>query len=68
MGAWAIAYLVDLTTTDVLLEELHPMVEKLGWKGAFENAAGMSLEEFDAEFMRFMERSDAERLQILKND
>ena len=68
LGAWAIAYLIDLTTTDVLLEELHPMVNKLGWKGAFENAAGMSLEEFDAEFMRFMERINAERLQILKNE
>lgn len=68
MGAWAIAYLVDLTGPDVLLEEVHPMVEKLGWAGAFESAAGISLEDFDADFMRFMERTNLERLQILKID
>ncbi|MDA2989318.1 MAG: hypothetical protein O2815_09600, partial [Actinomycetota bacterium] len=60
------AYLVDMTGPDVLLEEFHPKVEELGWRGAFESAAGLSLEDFDTGFMDFMERSSGDRLQILK--
>lgn len=65
LGAWAIAYLVDLTGPDVLLEEFHPTVEELGWRGAFESAAGLSLEDFDAGFTGFMEKSNEDRLRIL---
>jgi len=66
LGAWAIAYLVDLTAPDVLLEEFHPNVEELGWREAFENAAGLSLEDFDEGFTGFMKKSKEDRLQILR--
>jgi len=66
LGAWAIAYLVDLTAPDVLLEEFHPNVEELGWREAFENAAGLSLEDFDERFTGFMKKSKEDRLQILR--
>ena len=65
LGAWAIAYLVNLTERDVLLEQLHPNVQDLGWQGAFENAAGRSLAEFNAGFMSFMEQPVEQRLEIL---
>jgi len=65
LGAWAIAYLVDMTGPDVLLEDFHPRVEELGWRGAFESAAGLSLEDFDAGFTGFMEKSNEDRLRIL---
>ena len=65
LGAWAIAYLVDLTGPDVLLAEFHPKVEELGWQGAFESAAGLSLEDFDSGFTAFMEKSNEDRLRIL---
>ena len=68
LGAWAIAYLVDLTAPDVLLEEFHPNVEELGWREAFESVSNLSLDEFNSSFMGFMEKSHDERLNILKVD
>lgn len=49
----------------VLLEDFHPKVEELGWRGAFESAAGLSLEDLDAGFTGFMEKSNEDRLRIL---
>lgn len=66
-GAWAIAYLTHITTPDVLLTEFHPNVEDLGFEGAFEKAAGMSLEEFETEFEEFLNQSNQQRLAILSN-
>ena len=68
LGAWAIAYLVDLTEPNVLLDEFHPIVEELGWQEAFESVSNLSLDEFNSSFMGFMEKSHDERLNILKVD
>ena len=65
LGAWAIAYLAHLNTPDILLEEFHPIVADLGWREAFEEVAGTSLEDFSAGFMLFMDKSTEERLEIL---
>lgn len=65
LGAWAIAYLAYLSGPDILLEEFHPIVADLGWREAFEEVAGTSLEDFSAEFMLFMDQSTEERLEIL---
>ena len=66
--AWAIAYLVDLTGPNILLDEFHPIVEELGWQEAFESVSNLSLDEFNSSFMGFMEKSHDERLNILKVD
>lgn len=65
MGAWAIAYLGSITAPDVLLEEFHPRVQEFGWQDAFEVTAGMTLEEFDAAFHRFIAGSTDARMAIL---
>ena len=65
MGAWAIAYLVDGTSPDVLLENVYPEAEELGWEAAFEEAFGMTPEAFDVEFMEFLDLPDDQRMAIL---
>jgi hypothetical protein len=66
-GAWAIAYLTHIGGPDVLLTEFHPNIEQLGFGGAFEKAAGMSLQEFEAEFEEFIGQSTQSRLSILES-
>ncbi len=65
MGAWAIAYLESITEPDVLLRKFHPRVQDLGWLAAFEATAGMTLEEFDAEFHDFIIGATDARMAIL---
>lgn len=65
LGPWAIAYLTSIAGQDALLTDLHPRVEELGWQGAFEATAGMTLEEFNDAFGEFMAGSTAERMAIL---
>ena len=51
---------------DVLLNDFHPVVESLGFEEAFEQAFGMSLEEFNDEFMDFIvTASESEKLAML---
>lgn len=65
MGAWASAYLLNIAGNDVLLDKFYPDLESNGWQASFEKAAGMSLEEFNVEFMAFMNQSTGERMAIL---
>ena len=65
MGAWAIAYLLNIAGDDVLLDKFHPDLEINGWQDSFEQVAGMSLDQFNAEFMEFMDQSTGERMAIL---
>lgn len=66
LGTWGIAYLVSKTSDDVLLTDFLPVVESLGFEGAFEQAFGLTLQEFDDEFMEFfMASSESEKLAML---
>lgn len=65
MGAWAIAYLVDQTSDDVLLNDFYPITEELGWEAAFVEVFEMTPEAFDAEFMEFLTLPDEEKMAIL---
>jgi len=65
LGAWSIAYLLSQAGDDVLLEEFYPGLETSGWVGSFEQVAGITLEEFNADFMEFIRQSDKERMAIL---
>jgi len=65
MGAWASAYLLNIAGNDVLLDKFYPDLESNGWQASFEKAAGKSLEEFNVEFMAFMNQSTGERMAIL---
>ena len=66
LGAWGIAYLVSQTSHDVLLNDFLPIVEKFGFEGAFEEAFGLTLQEFNDEFMDFfMSTNKDQKLAIL---
>jgi hypothetical protein len=66
LGTWGIAYLVAKTSDDVLLTDFLPVVEPLGFEGAFEQAFGLTLQEFNDEFMEFFKASsDSEKLSML---
>ncbi len=66
MGAWAIAYLVDSTNPDVLLEDVYPQVESLGWADAFEEAFGLTPEAFEVEFMAFLALPEDQKKLLLE--
>lgn len=66
LGAWGIAYLVSQTSHDVLLKDFLPIVEKFGFEGAFEEAFGLTLQEFNDEFMDFfMSTNKDQKLAVL---
>ena len=66
LGTWGIAYLVSKTSDDVLLTDFLPVVEELGFEKAFEQAFGLTLLEFNDEFMDFfMSSTEGEKLAML---
>jgi hypothetical protein len=65
IGAWAIAYLVNKTSPNVLLDTFYPNIAELGWSKTFKLAFGMSPAEFEKEFMRFMKLTTDEQTPIL---
>jgi hypothetical protein len=65
IGAWAVAYLVNKTSPNVLLDTFYPNIARLGWTKTFKLSFGMSPAEFEAEFMRFMKLTTDEQTPIL---
>ena len=66
LGTWGIAYLVSQTSHDVLLKDFLPIVEKFGFEGAFEEAFGLTPQEFNDEFMDFfMSTNKDQKLAVL---
>lgn len=66
LGTWGIAYLVSKTSDDVLLTDFLPVVEELGFEKAFEQTFGLTLLEFNDEFMDFfMSSTEGEKLAML---
>jgi len=65
IGAWAIAYLVHKTSSNVLLETFYPNIAELGWAKTFKLSFGMSPVEFEKEFMKFMKLTTDEQTVIL---
>ena len=64
-GAWAIAYLINKTDRDVLLDTFYPNIDKHGWDGAFEIAFNMKPQDFYVEFEEFMKNSRGSARRIL---
>jgi hypothetical protein len=50
-GAWARAYLLNVAGNDVLLDKFYPNLESTGWQPSFEKVVGMSIDQFNLEFM-----------------
>jgi hypothetical protein len=68
IGAWAIAYLVQKTSPNVLLDTFYPNIADLGWAKTFKLSFGMSPAEFEKEFMKFMKLTTIEQTPILRSE
>jgi hypothetical protein len=67
IGPWAIAYLINKSSTNVLLEVVYPNITQLGWAKTFKLAFGIGPAQFEEVFMRFMKLPAAEQMAILEN-
>ena len=64
-GAWAVAYLLNQTNENILLNEFYPNLEKLGWEGAFKKSFSKSSKEFYKEFAVFLKQDITSAMQII---
>jgi len=62
LGVWGVAYLLSQTNERFLLDDFYPMLNELGWEGAFVGSFGISSERFYTEFAEFLEYPIAEQL------
>jgi hypothetical protein len=49
----------------VLLEDFHPMVERVGWEETFEITFGRTVADLDEEIKRFWELPKSEKIALL---
>lgn len=65
-GAWGVAYLLDkVNDQDAFWKTLWPNINQMGWDGAFEYTFGLTMEEFNQEFLEFLELPIEEQLEII---
>ena len=65
LGAWGIAYLHSISSDDRLVDVFYPRLNAVGWEAAFQEAFGLSSEQFYADFEVFLELPRSEQLAIL---
>ena len=68
VGPWAIAYLVNKSSPNVLLDVVYPNIAQLGWSKTFKLAFGMGPAQFEKEFMKFMKLPAAKQAMILPSN
>ena len=65
-GAWGVAYLLDkVNDQDAFWKTLWPNVDEMGWDGAFEYTFGITMEQFNQEFLEFLELPIEQQLEII---
>jgi hypothetical protein len=66
IGAWGVAYLLNMVNDqDAFWKTLWPNIDEMGWDGAFEFTFGISMEQFNQEFLEFLELPIEEQLEII---
>ena len=55
-GAWAAAYLSHIAGKEAFIDKYYPAIDTVGWKKAFKQTFGMSIEDFYIEFDQFMKQ------------
>ena len=66
LGAWGVAYLLDkVNDQDAFWKTLWPNIDEMGWDGAFEFTFGVTMEQFNQEFLEFLELPIEEQLEII---
>ena len=65
-GMWGIAYLLNRAENiDAYQELVFPLLNDLGYYGAFEEAFGITFEAFNQEFLEFLELPIEQQLEII---
>lgn len=67
IGQWATAWLVNQSSLDDFFFTFYPNVYELGVEGAFEEAFGLTMEEFYVEFEEFLNLPADQQMAILPN-
>jgi hypothetical protein len=65
LGAWAVQYLNHVKGIDAILNDFYPAIRSLGWKEAFNQTFGRTVDQFYIEFDRFMNQSNDELIKFL---
>ena len=66
IGAWGVAYLLDkVNDQDAFWKTLWPNIDEMGWDGAFEYTFGVTMEQFNQEFLEFLELPIEQQLEII---
>ena len=65
-GPWGLAYVSHkINDPDAFWKTLLPLVNELGFEGAFQTTYGITLEQFNKEFTEFLELPIEEQLEII---
>ena len=65
-GAWGVAYLLDkVNDQDAFWKTLWPNIDEMGWDGAFEYTFGITMEQFNQEFLELLDLPIEEQLEII---
>jgi hypothetical protein len=65
-GQWGIAYLLNRAENQNAYQELmFPLINDLGYYGAFEKVFGISFEQFNQEFLEFLKLPIEKQLEII---
>ena len=66
LGAWGVSYLLDkVNDQDAFWKTLWPNINEMGWDGAFEFTFGVTMEQFNQEFLEFLELPIEQQLEII---
>ena len=66
IGAWGVAYLLDkVNDQDAFWKTLWPNIDEMGWDGAFEYTFGITMEQFNQEFLEFLDLPIEQQLEII---
>jgi len=66
IGAWGVAYLLDkVNDQDAFWKTLWPNIDEMGWDGAFEYTFGITMEQFNQEFLEFLDFPIEQQLEII---
>ena len=65
LGAWGIAYLHSISSEDRLVDVFYPRLETVGWDAAFEEAFGLTPDQFYVDFEVFLTLSRGDQMAIL---
>ena len=55
-GAWAAAYLSHIAGKEAFVDKYYPAIDTAGWKKAFKQTFGMSIEDFYLEVDQFLKQ------------